>query len=300
MLRRTLAIVAAAATLGVLTATPAQAAGRDRYPTTISLPAGFQPEGIATGLRNWAYFGSRVDGDIYRVNLKTGSGRVFSQGPGAGNPSLGMKVDGRGRLWVAGGTGGNGRLVDGRTGAVLRSWQFVTGTAFVNDVTLTPKGAFFTDSANAQLYRVDRGRVTTVPLTGAIQYTTGNNANGITRSPDGRALLVVQSNVGKLFRVSYRGVAREVDLGGTSVANGDGMWLSGRTLWVVQNRLNQVAEFTLNRAGTRGTLVKLIKDPRFDVPTTIAPYRGRFYLPNARFTTPPTPATTYTAVAIRP
>src|SRR5688572_26769604 len=109
VLRRTLAIVASAALLGVLTATPVQAAGHRGLPTTIALPAGFQPEGIATGLKAWAYFGSRVDGDIYRVDLRTGRGAVFSQGPGT--PSLGMKVDRRGRLWVAGGTGGDGRLI---------------------------------------------------------------------------------------------------------------------------------------------------------------------------------------------
>lgn len=298
MFRRTLAIVASAAMLGVLAAAPAQAShGKRGYPATIALPDGFQPEGIATGLKSWAYFGSRVDGDLYRVDLRTGRGAVFSQGPGTA--SLGLKVDRRGRVWVAGGAGGNGRLVDGRTGRVLDSWTFVTGTAFVNDVVLTPRGAFFTDSANPQLYRVDRGRVRTVPLTGEIAYATGNNANGITRSPDGRALLVVQSNLGKLFRVTYRGVATEVDLGAANVLNGDGMWLRGRSLWVVQNRLNRIAEFRLDRAGTAGRLVRFITDPRFDVPTTIAEYRGRFYLPNARFTTPPTPATTYTAVAVR-
>jgi hypothetical protein len=34
------------------------------------------------------------------------------------------------------------------------------------------------------------------------------------------------------------------------------------------------------------------------VPTTIAEYRKRFYLPNARFTTTPTPETTYNAVSV--
>ncbi|GAA0812990.1 SMP-30/gluconolactonase/LRE family protein [Spirilliplanes yamanashiensis] len=304
MLRRTLAIVAAAATLGVLTAPAAPAAahpGGHGLPTTIALPDGFQPEGIATGLKSWAFFGSRVDGDIYRVDLRTGRGAVISQGPGT--QSLGMKVDRRGRLWVAGGSGGDGRLVDGRTGRLLDSFDFVEGTSFVNDVILTPRGAFFTDSVNPQLYRVQRGRVSTVPLTGDIAYTTGNNANGIARTPDGRALLVVQGNVGKLFRVTYRGVATEVRLTGlddNALRNGDGLWLRGRTLWVVQNRLNRVAELRLNRDGTAGRLVRYLTDPRFDVPTTIAEYRGRFYLPNARFTTPPTPTTPYTAVAIRP
>jgi hypothetical protein len=305
VLRRTLAIVAAVATLGVLTATPAQAhRGRGGHPTTIALPDGFQPEGIATGLKSWAYFGSRADGDIYRVDLRTGRGAVITQGPGTG--SLGMKIDRRGRLWVAGGSGGDGRLIDGRTGRVLRSFQFVEGASFVNDVVLTPRGAFFTDSVNPQLYRVHRGRVSTVPLTGDIAYTAGFNANGIARTPDGRALLVVQGNVGKLFRVGYGGVATEVDLGTDAegrpvdVVNGDGLWQRGRTLWVVQNRLNRIAEFRLNHDGTVARRVGFITDPRFDVPTTIAEFKGRFYLPNARFTTAPTPATTYTAVAVRP
>jgi hypothetical protein len=44
------------------------------------LPAAFQPEGI--GSVPFAYFGSRLDGDIYRIILRTGHGRVISQGPG--------------------------------------------------------------------------------------------------------------------------------------------------------------------------------------------------------------------------
>jgi len=34
------------------------------------------------------------------------------------------------------------------------------------------------------------------------------------------------------------------------------------------------------------------------VPTTVAAFRDRLYLPNARFTTPPTPTTPYSVVAI--
>src|SRR5262245_36982289 len=73
------------------------------YPTQFSLPDGFQPEGIAVSGR-WAFFGSRATGDIYRADLRTGTGKVFSKGPGT--PSLGLKADGRGRLFVSGGSGG--------------------------------------------------------------------------------------------------------------------------------------------------------------------------------------------------
>ncbi len=67
---------------------------------------------------------------------------------------------------------------------------------------------------------------------------------------------------------------------------------------MVQNRLNQIARIELNRPGTEGTVVSRTTDPAFDVPTTIAEYGKRFYLPNARFTTPPTPETPYNAVAV--
>ena len=69
-------------------------------PPSIALPNGFQPEGIAIKGRT-AYFGSLADGDIYAVNLRTGKGKVISQGPGT--PSVGLKIDQRDRLFVAGG-----------------------------------------------------------------------------------------------------------------------------------------------------------------------------------------------------
>jgi streptogramin lyase len=104
---------------------------RTAYPKHFDLPDGFQPEGIAID-RGKAYFGSRVDGDIYAADLRTGKGRVISQGPGTA--SLGMKVDDRGRLFVAGAAGGNGRVIDTRTGKVLASYTFTTATpTFVND-----------------------------------------------------------------------------------------------------------------------------------------------------------------------
>lgn len=281
---------------------PAQAATR---PDTFPLPAGFQPEGIAIGGQH-AYFGSRATGDIYRADLRTGKGGVISKGPGT--QSLGLKTDGHGRLFVAGGTAGNARVIDLRTGAVLKSYQLATGTSFVNDVILVGRDAYFTDSANPVLYKLELGRggalpaeAVKIPLSGAIQYTTGNNANGIAPSPDGRSLLIVQSNTGKLFEVDpSSGVTTEVDLGGESLVNGDGLLLAGRTLYAVQNRLNTIAVIGLARDGASGKLVKRLTDDRFDVPTTVAAHGHRLYLPNARFTTTPTPETAYDVVAVKP
>jgi sugar lactone lactonase YvrE len=286
------------------TATAAPTTTTTKFPTRIELPDGFQPEGIAIA-RGTAYFGSRLDGDIYAADLRTGKGRVISQGPGTG--SLGMKVDRFGRLFVAGAAGGNGRVIDTRTGRVLKSYTFTTATpTFVNDVILGKDAAYFTDSNQPVFYKVAIGKhgrlaaeAQTIPLSGDYQHLAGNNANGISLTPDGRALIMVQSNTGLLLRVDPRtGVARKVDLGGVLMTNGDGLLLVGRTLYVVQNQLNRIAVVTLNSSATKGTVVRHITSADFDVPTTVAKFRDRLYLPNARFSTPPTPDTKYWATAV--
>lgn len=306
--------VCTALALGLLVPTVGPAEARDRSHHTldvIDLPAGFLPEGIAIDHRGrdrgTAYFGSRADGDIYAADLRTGAGRVISEGPGT--PSVGLKSDDDGLLYVAGGAAGDARVIEARTGEILATYQLTDATGtFINDVVLTRTHAWFTDSQQAQLYAVPlehRGRaarapaVRTVPLGGDWQQVAGFNANGIAETPDGEALLVVQSATGKLFRVSPRtGNATEVDLDGLLLTNGDGLLVEGRTLYAVQNRLNQVAVIRLDRSGRSGRLVETVTDPSFDVPTTIASYGKSLWLPNARFTTPPTPTTPYTAVRI--
>jgi sugar lactone lactonase YvrE len=298
------------AAVGVSTPEAASAHGAGgRFPDMIKLPDGFRPEGIAIGARPYAYFGSLADGSIYRASLLTGLGQKISSGPGT--PSVGLKIDNRGRLFVSGGLTGNARVVSAATGDVLATYQFASGTTFVNDVVLTRRAAWFTDSANPvpALYRVPLGRggglptqdeVFILPLTGDLVFDpAGPNANGIVLTPDRSGLIVVQSISGKLFKVDpASGVTRTVDLGGESVPNGDGLLLLGQTLYVVQNQLNVVAVLAVNPSGTRARVLRRIHDDRFDVPTTVAAFGNRLYLPNARFNTTPTPTTKYTANAI--
>ncbi|WP_328497388.1 superoxide dismutase [Streptomyces sp. NBC_00414] len=273
----------------------------DRFP----LPNGFQPEGIAIGSTPFAYFGSLADGSIYRASLATGRGSVISQGPGAGHPSVGLKIDAHGRLFVSGGAGGDLRTVDVRTGRIEKT--YAVGGSFVNDVILTPRAAWFTDSFAPRLYRLalDRhgkpGAVTTVPLGGDWQQGPDFTANGVERTPDGSALLVVNVFVGggTLMRVDpATGAATAVDLGGALLPNGDGLLLLGRVLYVVQQQQNAIDVFRLNAAGTRGRAIARITDPRFRIPTTAAAWGDRLYLPNARFDVEPTPDTDYDAVAV--
>ncbi|RZT28449.1 sugar lactone lactonase YvrE [Kribbella sp. VKM Ac-2569] len=296
-IRRRTALAGVPAVLLGLASAPAANAAPAPYPTRFELPDGFQPEGIAIA-RGTAYFGSRADGDIYAADLRTGRGKVISQGPSTG--SLGMKVDPFGRLFVAGAAGGNGRVIDTRTGKILASYTFTSATpTFVNDVVLAKDGAYFTDSQQPVFYRVAGATPETIPLSGDYQHLPGNNANGISLTPDGRALIMVQSSTGFLLRVDPRtGVARRIDLGEALMTNGDGLLLLGRTLYVVQNRLNKIAVLELNHTGTKGEVVDELTSPDFDVPTTVAAFGNRLYLPNARFTTPPTPTTEYWVTAV--
>lgn len=307
-------LFATAALTALLAATASQAAGATMSPPgsagslvdRIALPNGFQPEGIAIDAGGTAYVGSLADGDIYAADVRSGAGEVIAEGPGT--PSVGLKVDHRGRLFIAGGPSGTARVVDTETGELLADYQLTTGSTFVNDVVLTRSAAWFTDSQQAQLYKLplspsgelpDADEVETLPLTGDWVQQSGFNANGIALTPDKRALLVIQSVTGTLFRVDpATGEATAVDLGGVALNNGDGLLVIGRTLYVVQNQLNTVAVIRLDAAGTTGELVDRLTSPEFQVPTTVARYADSLFLPNARFGTPPTPDTTYQVTRI--
>ena len=298
-----LAVTAASAATAVTMSPPVDASSLvDR----IELPDGFQPEGIAIDAQGIAYFGSLADGDVYAADVRTGAGTIISEGPGT--PAVGLKVDQFGRLFIAGGPSGTARVVDTETGETLATYQLTTGGSFVNDVVLTKSGAWFTDSQQAQLYLVplegrgdlpDAGAVETLPLAGEWMQQPGFNANGIAETTDHKALLVIQSSTGTLYRVDPgSGVATAVDLGGFELTNGDGLLVVGTTLYVVQNFLNTVAVVRLAPDGRSGEPIDLLTSPDFSVPTTVAAYAGSLYLPNARFGTTPTPDTSYWATRI--
>jgi len=295
-----LRIALAALVLTLLPATAqTAAAARQTFPDRIELPDGFLPEGITIARRHrtpTAWFGSRADGDIYAANLRTGRGKVIHQGPGTA--SVGLKIDKRARLFVAGGPTGTARVVDARSGALLRDYPLTTGESFVNDVLLTKSSVWLTDSRQAQLYRLKLGRKGSLPAPGDVQrlplrgeWTQApsgtNSANGISTTPDERALLVIDSATATLFRVNPRtGTATSVDLRGVPMTNGDGLLREGRTLYVVQNRLNRVAVVSLDRSGRSGKVKRYLTSDDFEVPTTVARFGKSLWLPNAKFGSP--------------
>jgi sugar lactone lactonase YvrE len=259
------------------------------FPQVIQLPKGFQPEGIEVGRGTTFYVGSVANGAIYRGDLRTGTGSVFIPGA-AGKAATGIELDNRNRLFVAGAGTGKAYVYDAQTGRSIRIYDLATAPTFINDVVATRTGVYFTDSNKAVIYRIPigaggaLGNAQTIPLTGDFQLGSGFNLNGIDATANGKTLIAVQSNTGKLFRIDpSTGATREISLAGENVQNGDGILLTGRTLYVVQNQNNQVAVIALSADLSSGRVTTRLTDPDFKVPTTIDDHGRRLYAVNARF-----------------
>ena len=305
-LARRLALLSALVLALSLVLAPAAAAVRPAdpdLPARIDLPDGFQPEGIESDAAGNLYVGSLRDGDIWTVNVLTGVERLLVDNPAdAGLVSVGLHLDDQGRLWVAGGPTQQIRVYDVATGELLETYLFPTA-GFINDLDISRNSVYATDSVNQQLLVIpleedgglpDPSAATTMPLTGEISYSAGFNANGITAR--GGWLVLVQSNEGLLFKVNPRtGDATQIDTGGYSVAMGDGLVLSGKTLYVVRNFANTVAVLTMTAGLTEAELVGefTAEDFELDIPTTGTLTQGALWVVNARFSTPPTPETEY-------
>jgi streptogramin lyase len=290
-------LIVALVALGALAVSGASA--QSAFPEKIALPDGFAPEGIEIALGNTFWVGSRETGAIWTGNLRTGAGRPLVQGDTSGpatRGATGIEYD-RGRLWVARAALGTVRVYDARTAALLREYPLATAPTFINDIVVTKRAAFLTDSQRPQLYRIAiskngaPGALTTIPLTGEYQHVAGQfNLNGIVATASGKMLIAVQSAAKKLILINpSTGATKVIDIGTYDLANGDGLLLQGRTLYVVQNRSNKVAVFQLSTDLTKATFLRAITDADFDVPTTIDRAGERLYVVNARFgTTTPT------------
>ena len=298
-------IASLAALAAVVLTLPLVAVGA-AFPDRIELPNGWLPEGIDVGRGTEFYAGSRATGSVWKGDLRTGEGfAVVDLEPGSGRVATGLMVDRRDRLFVSGANTGQAWVYDADDGTELAAYNLAAAPTFINDVVVTREAAWFTDSQKPVLYRIPIGRrgalgqAETVQLSGDYVHQTGFNLNGIDATRNGKTLIVVQSNTGKLFTVTRSGVTEEIDLGGASVTNGDGILLDGRTLYVVRNQLNQIAEIRLSRDLESGRIVDTITDPGFDIPTTIDEFGNSLYAVNARFSTPPTPQTPYWVTRVR-
>ena len=295
-------VVLAAALVALTATTPAAAKHPDEQ---IVLPGATSAEGIARGAGTTFYASDLFAGDIYRGDLQRGTAELFVDAP-TGSMAVGLAVDLRHRLlFVAGGFDGTAHVYDSRTGASVATVQLTVPPTVINDVALTKDGAWFTDSAQAQLYFVPIsasgavGAARTLPLSGPAADVSGEfNNNGIQATPNGKTLIVAHSGQGALNVVDpVTGESRTI--AGVSVPFVDGILLEGGELYAVQNFLNQIAVVRLRPDLTSGTVTKLLTSDLFQVPTTVARFGDRLATVNAKFDTglPPT-ADQYEVVVI--
>ena len=291
-------------------ADPGQGKGKAKghKPAVIELPRNFQPEGIATSKRHTFFVGSRITGAIYRGSLRTGKGGILVDGGPEvmrdDRAATGLKVDRYGRLFVSGADSQHIRVYDARSGVQLRDYFAGTDAGFINDVIVTRRGAYFTDSNNPWLYFIpfgddgELGELRRIPLGGDYVSGAGFNANGIVAARGGKSLIVVKSNTGELFEVdAATGDADRIELtgGDGELVNADGMLLKGRKLYVVENRddpdpgaagVGVISVVKLARNLSSGRIAGTIHSDLFQVPTTIARSGGRNYVVNAKFGLP--------------
>jgi sugar lactone lactonase YvrE len=136
--------------------------------------------------------------------------------------------------------------------------------AFLNDVAIGPDGAaYFTNSNAPQIFRVskqpNRGwQVTTfVDASATIPVSDGFNLGGIVATPDHKALIVAQGNVGALWRVDLRTRAvTPINIGDANLTNADGLVLDGRKLIVIRNFSRSIATLRLSGNWSNATLLR--------------------------------------------
>jgi sugar lactone lactonase YvrE len=304
----------------------------NNLPSTYTLPGDNTfPEGITADAESGTYYvGSFTLGSVFRGRLTESNATVFlTSGQDGRSSATGLSLDrARNRLFVSGGPTGLAFAYDTTNGQLLGTFRTnVTPnpenpTTLVNDVAVLPNGdAFFTDSLVPTLFRlpasaIGQGTGTQdlepwLDFTGtAFQYQYGSdflssiNANGIVASADGQYLVVVQTNTGKLYRITVA-TKQVTEITGVNIAGGDGLVLSQNTLYGVHQATPPVVRFTMAADLTSGTANPLPNLPtNLQAPTTAALAGNRLLVVNSQIDrllsgTAPTPPFTVTAIPLQ-
>jgi len=295
-------------------ATPAEAQRRRAAPVSATPPApaapattllGYDlpeisyPEGVAyepaTGV---FYTASAKDGTVMRYDTRTRTplivakpGLLVPVGETAFPTILGMKVDSGGYLWIAGGRTGKMFVLDPRTGVRIKAFTISEPGSLINDVVVTAKAAYFTDTLKPVLWRVpiEPGVIGElepyIDLTAAgLPYAEGPNLNGIAATPDGKTLIVGQMNLGRLYRIDTETKQTAyIDLAGETVAGADGLVLDGTTLYVVRQPNAEIVTIQLTPDFTSGKVVRRFTEPGLLWPATAAKAGNHLLVVNSQF-----------------
>ena len=252
------------------------------------------PEGIAYEQRTQTVFvSSTTNGTVFRGDAGDETLTQFLAPGGDGRTTaIGLEVDDDGHLFVAGGGTGFVFVYDASSGALIAKLSGGSSPTFINDIAVDASGvAYITDSMSPVIYRVapnGAGGYTIerwLPLAGTpIVYQAGFNLNGIVVSPNNRYLYTVQSNTGKLFRIEI--ATKEIvqlKTGGTLFPNGDGLWMHGSSLYVLQNQQELITELHVQQNRAEARVVSQTTDPSFMYPTSLVGARGRLLVVNSQF-----------------
>jgi hypothetical protein len=296
------AAAAAAVIAGSAIAAPMASAYWRRPPLSYQLagdPAGSTFEGIGVDERSGLFYVTEVTGGaIHRgvINKPTTQEWLGGEGIDGRWTARGMTVDKLGRVYIAGGPnstvhpGAPDLWVYSSNGALLAALNTGVANVMINDVTIGADGAaYFTDSNTPRVFRVSNSKYGwTVTLwkdaSAEIKALPGFNLNGIVATPDGKALLSVQSNAGRLWRFDLRTRrVTSVAVRGAELTSGDGLVLKGHEVTAVRNFARVLTTLKLNRSWTSATLVKEVNTPKDRVLTTAKIARGRLLAVDSKF-----------------
>jgi len=297
------------------------AAAEHNWPDAIPIPVGFEGEGIELGkgheffVGGFSYSGvffpaemlSKFAGAIYKGNLRTGEGAILVEP--TGKPVGGLSYDPRtDYLYAATGfvdlVNGNftdqGVIVyDASSGEKIMEVGFGGGIV-LNDVLVTRRAVYVTDSINPNLWKLPLekgGRLPSnpmaemIPMAGFEMAPPGEfNANGLVGKFDGKQLVIVNIATGVLYRVdTATGDASPLEIQGAEqlFPDGDGLYLDGRTLYILQNFSNNIAVVQLSGDLSGGEFIRNIPGEGeinpLNIATTLIGFGNSLYAINTNF-----------------
>ncbi len=251
--------------------------------------AGVFPESVGVDVATGdAYVGSLADGTIYRLS-SGGEVEVFSEAGADGRTSVaGVKVDGRRRLWVAGGYDGTLFVYDLADRSLLAHRDIGARPSCVNDIAFGPAGeGYVTDSFVPVLFVVDAESLVLEPWIDlaeqGVPWPEGLNFNGIVLTADAEHLVACQTTLGRFWRMTLStGQVDEVKLEGGPLEHCDGLAAIGSQLYVAVNARNEVVEVELAGDGRSGRVQRVIRSDAFAFPTSVAVLAERLLVVNGQ------------------
>jgi sugar lactone lactonase YvrE len=294
----------------LITSPSAAVASGDPSPPVYTLrgdAGGSTFEGIGIDPRGTFYVSERTGGEIHRGQVGRRGTQVWldeREALRAGRTTaVGVAADRAGRVYVA---GGDNRAADedpstgpdfwiyGKDRQLLAAVRVPSdGPVFLNDVAIGPDGAaYVTNSLAPQIFRIryedGRWRAELWSDAGApggpIEQPDGFGLNGIETAPNGKSLVVAQSDPGALWRFDLRTrAATRIATGAADLSSSDGLVVRGTTLVAVRNFPQRLAVLRLDPDARSARLLQQVTTSSKRVFTTGAEMDGQLLLVDSQF-----------------